>query len=95
MTAFLTTEYLNQKTGATFEKIKTENDLTEYRARIENSATEILITVDENLHLPVKQEFYRTNGEQKILLYAVGLENFKTATDENSFVVPKDFRVIE
>ena len=96
MTAFLTTEYLSQKSGAAFEKTGAENNLTEYRARIGNAdAAEILITVDENLNLPVKQEFYRIEGGQKTLLYAVALENFKAAADEDLFAAPKDFRIIE
>lgn len=96
LSAFLTTEYLSRKSGAAFEKTKTENNLTEYRVKIENAGeTEILITVDENLRLPVRQEFFRLAGEQKILLYTIELKNFSTTAEDELFVVPQDFRSIE
>jgi outer membrane lipoprotein-sorting protein len=75
----------------------TENNLTKYRVRMgdaENPNSEILIYVDEQIKLPVRQEFYSTSGEQKTLTFAVELKNFKTEADEKLFEVPKDFRKI-
>jgi len=90
-TAFLTTEWLNKKTDAKFEKLETSGNLTKYRVRLgENS--EAFVYVDETLKLPVKQEFYSSGGEPKTLLYAFELKNLKLETDANLFSVPTDFR---
>ncbi len=93
--AFLTTEWLNQKTDANFEKLETAENLTKYRVRLgANGQSEILIFIDEKLGLPVRQEFYSTSGEQKILTYSVELKNLKLQTDENLFAVPTDFKKV-
>jgi hypothetical protein len=90
---FLTTEWLSENHEASFEKLETVDNLTKYRVRLgAGAASEILISVDEQLGLPVKQEFYAVSGEQKNLTYAVELKNLKLKTDENLFAVPTDFR---
>jgi len=58
------------------------------------AASEMLISVDEQIGLPVKQEFYAVSGEQKVLTYAVELKNLKLKTDENLFTVPADFKKV-
>lgn len=92
----LTSKWLNEKASVTFEKAGTEKNLTKYRAWFaggENS--EVLIYVDENIKLPVRQEFYTRAGEEKILKYKFEIRNFKPAAAENLFKVPDDFRRIE
>jgi hypothetical protein len=94
---FLTTEWLNEKRGATFENLGAENGLTSYRAKLEdapNINSEILIFVDENLKIPIKQEFYTRNGEQKILVFSMELQNLKLETDDKLFELPKDYRKV-
>lgn len=92
---FLTTEWLNQKTDAKFEKLGAENDLTKYRAVFdENGKSEALIWIDEKIGLPVKQEFYSISGEQKTLNFTFEMKNFKSQTDESLFEIPKDFRKV-
>lgn len=88
---FLTTEWLNENHEASVEKLETVDNLTKYRVRL-GAASEIMISVDEQIGLPVKQEFYSVSGEQKTLVYAVELRNLKLKTDENLFAVPTDFR---
>lgn len=93
---FLTTEWLNRKTDASFEKLGTENNLTNYRVKLgDSSASEIILTYDETLNLPVKQEFYSISGEQKILTMTVELKNFQTSADEKLFVLPQDYKRAE
>lgn len=93
---FLTIEWLNQKTGAAFENLGTENNLTKYRVSLANSSdSEILIFVDENLKLPVKQEFYSMAGGEKKLTLAVELKNFLLSADENLFKLPQDYKKID
>lgn len=89
---FLTNEWLNQKSDAKFENLGEENGLKKFQAKFD--ASETLIYYDENLKLPVKQEFYSVEGEQKSLLFSISLENIKFIVDENWFEVPKDFRKV-
>lgn len=94
---FLTVEWLNEKRGATFENLGTENNLTKYRVRLKDApdaASETLIFVDENLKIPVRQEFYATVGEQKSLVFSMKLEDLKLEADDKIFELPKDFRKI-
>jgi len=91
-TDFLTTEWLNEKTGAKFEKLETAENLTKYRVRQDAGASEVFVYVDETLGLPVKQEYYTIAGETRSLMYTFELKNLKLQTDENLFSVPADFK---
>ncbi len=92
-TNFLTTEWLSEKADANFEKLETIDNLTKYRVKLgESDQSEILISIDEQIGLPIKQEFYGITGGQKILTYSVELKNLKLQTDENLFTIPTDFR---
>lgn len=94
---FLTTEWLNVKPGATFEKLGAENNLTKYRMRLRdapNANSETLIYIDENLKIPVKQEFFAANGEQKFLVFSMEMRNLKLEADDKLFELPKDFRKV-
>ena len=75
---------------------RTENNLTNYRIKLGSSAeSEIVLTYDENLKLPVKQEFYSISGEQKVLTMTVELKNFQLSADEKLFVLPQDYKRVE
>lgn len=90
---FLTTEWLNEKRDAKFEALGAENGLAKYRIQLaESKNSEILIYVDENLKIPVRQEFYQTDGDQKTLVYTMELKNIKLAADEKQFEIPADYR---
>lgn len=93
---FLTVAWLNSKASAAFENLGAENGFDKFRVRLNDSeASEILIYVDENLKIPVKQEFYSRAGSEKTLLYAVELKNFQLQTDDKFFELPpKDFRKV-
>lgn len=92
---FLTSELLNQKPDADFKRLGAENGLTKYAVRLNDSdAAETIIFVDEQIDLPVRQEFYTTKDGQRILTYTVEMRNFKSPADENLFEVPKDFRKV-
>jgi outer membrane lipoprotein-sorting protein len=94
---FLTAEWLNAKRGATFKNLGAENNLTKYLVTPEdapNAASETLIFVDENLKIPVRQEFYTTGGGQKILVFSMELRNLKLEADDKLFELPKDFRKV-
>lgn len=94
-TGFLTNEWLGAEPETVFERLETESNLTKYRVKLNSAAeSEILIFVDEARGFPVRQEFYSISGEQRVLNFAVELRNLKIPADENSFVVPKDFRKV-
>lgn len=92
---FLTNELLNQKTTAKFESLETENGIRKFLARSEeNVGLESIIWFDQAIGLPIKQEFYSINGEQKQLTFTFEMKNFKSPADDGSFEIPKDFRKI-
>ena len=92
---FLTTEWLSEKQNAKFEKLETIDTLTTYRVRPgESISSEMLISVDEQLGLPIRQQFYSITDGQNILTYTVELKNLKLQTDENLFTVPTDYKKV-
>ena len=94
---FLTAEWLNEKRGAAFENLGAEDGLTKYRISLKdapNAASETLIYVDEKFKIPVKQEFYATNGEQKSLVFSMELRNLKLEADDKLFEPPEDYRKV-
>lgn len=85
--------WLYAKPDARIDKLETQNNITKYSVKLAGSdASEIYIYADENIGLPVKQEFYSIIADQKTLQYIMELRNFRTDVDENLFVIPKDFR---
>jgi len=92
---FFTAEWLNQKTNAKFETLSPENNLARYRVNLDETKTsEIIVYVDAQIGLPVKQEFYSVRDEQRILTSTVELRNFNPAADAKFFEVPKDYRKV-
>jgi len=94
---FLTAEWLNEKRDAAFENLGSVNGSIKYRVSLEdapNAASETLVYVDESLKIPVKQEFYATNGEQKTLVFSMELRNLKLEADDKLFELPKDYRKV-
>lgn len=92
---FLTAELLNQKKDVKFETLGAENNIIKYRVILdETGKSEIIISVDEKIGLPVKQEFYTIAGEQKVLTSTMELRNFTTQTEAKFFEVPKDYKKV-
>ncbi len=92
---FFTAEWLNQKTNAKFETLSPENNLARYLVNLDETKTsEIIVYVDAQIGLPVKQEFYSIRDEQRILTSTVELRNFNSAADAKFFEVPKDYRKV-
>ncbi len=96
-TDFLTVEWLNSKTDVVFSSEGKENNLAKYRAifgAAENAKSESMIFVDESFGLPVRQEFYSREGEQKTLTMTVELKNLKLEAEAGLFAVPKDYKKV-
>ncbi|NNE98581.1 MAG: hypothetical protein HKN25_06140 [Pyrinomonadaceae bacterium] len=89
---FLTTKWLNEKIGAEFENLGATDNLAKYRVRLaESEKTEVIIFIDENLNIPVKQEFYSIVDDQRVLSYSVKVENIKTDADDKLFTLPEEY----
>lgn len=92
---FPTAELLNQKRGVNFESLGAENGFAKYLVRLDDAQnSEIVVTVDENINLPVKQEFYSVAGERKTLISTTELKNFKLETDAQNFELPKEYKKV-
>lgn len=86
---------LNQRETAAFELLSDETDSAKYRITLDASKiSEIIVTVDKKINLPVKQEFFSINGEQKTLMTTTELKNFSLQTDGQNFELPKDFKKV-
>ena len=89
----LTLDLLNRGERAEFEEIGRENSVIMYRVILGDAySNEIIVHFDEAIGLPVKQEFFALNGDEKTLQYSVELLNFRTDVDEGLFVIPAGFR---
>ena len=92
---FPVAELLNQEQTAAFEKLSDENGTAKYRVTLDvSNSAEIVVTVDESINLPIKQEFFSVNGEQKTLLTTTELRNFTTQVDQQNFELPKDYKKV-
>lgn len=91
----LTSELLNRGERAQFEEIGREQSIIRYKVRLEDGkSNEIIIYFDELIGMPVKQEFFALNGEERTLQYAVELLNFRTDVDESLFAIPAEFQKV-
>lgn len=86
-------EWLNIKAEARFTNLGVENGLTKYRVNLDESLdAETIVFVDENLNLPVRQEFYSFRDGERIRVYAVELRNFRLLVDAGLFEIPANFK---
>nr|MBA3785331.1 hypothetical protein [Acidobacteriota bacterium] len=91
----LTAGWSNQKAGAKFERLGAENNFVKYLVSLdETKKSEIIISVDEKIGLPVKQEFYSMSNGQKTLTLTMEIKNFSLQTEAKYFEVPKDYKKV-
>jgi len=91
----LTAGWLNQKADAKFERLGAENNFVKYLVNLdETKKSEIIITVDESIGLPIKQEFYSISNEQRTLTLTMEMKNFNLQTEAKFFEVPKDYKKV-
>jgi hypothetical protein len=92
---FPTAELLNEKPDAKYESLGAENGFAKYRVTLNASTdSEIIVTVDLTINLPVKQEFYSVSGERKTLISTTELKNYSQQTDAQNFEIPKDYKKV-
>lgn len=79
-----------------FEEIGREGSTVHFRARMnEGTSSEVVIVFDESVRLPLKQEFWSIDAEQRTLRYSVELRNFRTEVDRSAFQIPAKMRRVE
>lgn len=90
-----TSEWLNAKANAGFTNLGVENGLTKYRVNFDGGDNaETLVYVDENISLPVRQEFYSTRGEERSRVYTVEMRNFKLIAGGDLFEIPANYKKV-
>ena len=93
--SFLMTEWLNGKTNAAFDNLETKNNITTFRVNLDSAQnTEILLYVDENLKMPIKQEFYSLSSGEKKLMFSAEIANFKSPANEKYFQLPAGYKKV-
>jgi outer membrane lipoprotein-sorting protein len=91
----LTEQLLNLRQYAKFEGLGAENNLEKYRIKVGDSDTaEIMIYVDKISGMPVKQEFYSINGEERTLQYSFEMRDLRLEADDVLFQFPSGFRIV-
>ena len=88
--------FLNVRDYVEFEEVAQQGSIHEYRGRInESDASQVSIFFDESIGLPVRQEFYSVNGDERKLQYSVELRDFRREVDPSVFVVPAGFKKVD
>jgi hypothetical protein len=89
----LTAQMLNLRDYASFDEIGRDGSVVQFKARVNESRnSEVLIFFDESIGLPVREEFYSIEGDQRTLQYSVELRDFRRDVQPELFTVPPDFR---
>lgn len=89
----LTAPMLNLRDYASFDEMGRDGSVVRFKARVNESRnSEVLIFFDESIGLPVREEFYSIEGDQRTLQYSVELRDFRRDVQPELFTVPPDFR---
>lgn len=89
----LSAQILNLRDYASFDEIGRAGSVIQFRARVNASRnSEVLIFFDESIGLPVREEFYSIEGNQRTLQYSVELRDFRRDVPPELFTVPPNFR---
>ena len=88
-------DLLYHKPYADFEKMGRENNITTYKVRFGDAASgDAIIYIDEDIGIPVKQEFYSINGDRRTLEYSVEFQDLKLTAEDDLFKIPDGFKKI-
>jgi len=86
---------LYHKPYADFEKTGRANNITTYRVKFgDASSSDALIYVNDDIGIPVKQEFYSINGDRRTLEYSVELQDLKLTAEDDLFSIPDGFKKV-
>jgi hypothetical protein len=91
----LTHELVSVGQRAEFEETGREGSVISYVVRpAYGSANEIVIRYDQSIGLPVKQEFFSTEGGERTILFTVEMINFRAEPETDAFSIPNGYRKI-
>jgi hypothetical protein len=91
----ITASLLSHRPNTSYESLGREDGLSKYRAQTGDSS-EIIIFINEEIGLPVRQEFYSVAADgQKSLQYRMDLRDFRPEADEALFAVPGRARKVQ
>lgn len=87
---------LNRRYSSAFENLGNENGLNKYRTTTgEKSRSESIIFVNEELGLPVRQDFYSIDtAGGRTLQYSVEMREISFDVDDSLFAVPRGFQKV-
>jgi hypothetical protein len=72
-----------------------ENNITTYRVRFGDAASsDALIYINEDIGIPVKQEFYSINGDRRTLEYSVEFQDLQLTAEDDLFKIPDGFKKV-
>ena len=93
----ITASLLSHRPNTSYESLGREDGLSKYRAQTgESDSSEIIIFINEEIGLPVRQEFYSVAADgQKSLQYRMDLRDFRPEADEALFAVPGRARKVQ
>lgn len=93
---FLTTRWLTDKRRAAFSEIGREKGRTKYLVRPEGAGdAEVIVYVDDELKLPVRQEFYSLAGGERKLTMTVEVKEFETEAGDELFELPEGYGEVD
>lgn len=91
----LMSDLLYRRSNTDFEKVGHENNITTYRVKFgDAAASEALVYVNEDAGVPVRQEFYSMNGDQRTLEYSVEFQDLKLTAEDDLFKIPEVFKKV-
>ena len=91
----LMSDLLYHKPYADFEKTGRANNITTYRVNLGDAASsEALIYINDDIGMPVKQEFYSINGDRRTLEYAIEFQDLKLTAEDDLFKIPDVFKKV-
>jgi hypothetical protein len=91
----LTGQMMNARDYSDFEEVGRDGSMIQYKGHVnEGTASEIMVSFDKSISLPVKQEFYSIEGETRTLRYSFELRGFKTEVDDSVFQIGREFRKV-
>ncbi len=92
----LTNQLLASREDAQFEKLSDSDGFERYKITLDSRlSSEIIIYVDPNLQMPVKQEYFSVNGNEKAATFSVIFKEVTLTADDSLFEVPSDHKRID
>ncbi len=87
-------DFFRGKEYREFEDLGIEGTLRKYRVRQDESTKDIvLIYVDEQVGMIIKQEFVKS-GENQTVKFVYEIRNLKLEADDTLFTIPEDYREV-